>query len=52
MDRQIDLSFIPAGKERDDFLRKLVATPKEDRQALMEATLKQYGQPLDPPTVH
>jgi len=46
----IDISFIPEGKERDDFLRKLVATPKSDRQRLMEDTMHKYG--YVPPTVH
>lgn len=41
----IDISFIPQGKERDDFLRKLVATPKQDRQRLMELTIELYRHP-------
>jgi hypothetical protein len=46
----INLSFIPQGKERDEFLRKLVATPREDRQALMESVMELYG--YKEPTVH
>jgi hypothetical protein len=42
MRKLIDLSFIPEGKERDEFLKKLVATPPADRQRLMEQVMALY----------
>jgi len=50
MKKLIDISFIPEGAERDSFLRRLVATPKAERQRLMEQVMAEYN--YTPPTVH